>query len=308
MKENYLSIDVKLKGVFVEPACAVLMEQQSCGILVDDQQLDTFDVPDIPLDQDKDYTLEACFVTEVPVEKLLEQLTSAFAALPVFTPGAISLTVSKSLPQVDWAQSWKQNFTSFQIGNRLIVHPSWETPLVEETQVAIEIDPGMAFGTGTHATTRLCLEAIAEQMESHQHPLQLLDVGTGSGILAIGAAALGCDQVVGIDIDPVACEVARENVERNHLGGQVTIATDLLENIDSTYDLVVANILAEENIRLKEALIKHLQPGGWLILSGILKEKESLVATAFSGAGLSALPPRSREDWVCLVYQRQQTV
>lgn len=306
MKENYLSIDVQLKGVMVEVACAVLMEQQCCGILIEDQQLDTFEVPDNPLDLDKDYTLSAYFAPEVPVASLLDQLGSAFAALPVFPPGSVSLTASRPLPQVDWAQSWKQNFTSFQVGNRLIVHPSWETPCVEKAQVAIEIDPGMAFGTGTHATTRLCLEAIAEQLEGHQRPLQLLDVGTGSGILAIGAAALGCDRVVATDIDPVACEVARENVARNNLAERVTVVSDPLEKIDGDYDLVVANILAEENIRLKKALLQHVQPGGRLILSGILKEKESLVTAAFAGAELTALPPRYREDWVCLVYQRQQ--
>lgn len=306
MKENYVSIDVGVKGAFVELASAVLMEQGSCGIVIEDLELDTFDVPDNPLEADKDYTLVAYFATETPVARLLDQLTSAFAELPVFAAATISLTVSESLPKVDWAQSWKQNFTSFQIGNRLIVHPSWENPPVAENQVAIEIDPGMAFGTGTHATTRLCLEAIAAQLDKGQRPLRLLDVGTGSGILAIGAAALGCDQVVANDIDPIACGVARENVARNNRENQVTVTDEPLENIDGTYDLVVANILAEENIRLKAALLERLQPGGWLILSGILKEKEFLVTAAFAGAELRALPPCSREGWVCLVYQRQQ--
>jgi ribosomal protein L11 methyltransferase len=112
--------------------------------------------------------------------------------------------------------------------------------------------------------------------------------------------------VVANDIDPVACGVARENVVRNNREAQVTVTEEPLENIGGTYDLVVANILAEENIRLKDALISRLVPGGWLILSGILKEKEALVASAFSGAELMALPVRSLEDWVCLVYQRQQ--
>jgi len=306
MKEKYLSVDVKVSGELVELASAVLMDQGSCGILVEDQQLDTFDVPDTPLVADKDYTLNAYFANEDPVATLLARLTSAFSHVPVFAAGAISLTVSEALPQVDWSQNWKQYFTGFQIGRRLIVHPSWENPRVEEGQVAIEIDPGMAFGTGTHATTRLCLEAIAEQLESRHHPLKLLDVGTGSGILAIGAAALGCDQVVGTDIDPVACSVAQENVERNNLVDRVTITTEPLEHLEGAYDLVVANILAEENIRLKDALLHHLQPGGWLILSGILKEKEPLVAAAFAGAELVAMPPRSQEDWVCLVYQLQK--
>lgn len=306
MKENYLSIDVKLQGMLVEPACAVLTEQGSCGILVEDQQLDTFDVPDNPLDLDKDYTLVAYFMTEISGAMLLEQLTAAFAAVPVMTAATISLAVSEPVPQADWAQSWKQNFTSFQIGNRLIVHPSWEKPLVKETQVAIEIDPGMAFGTGTHETTRLCLEAIAEQLEGGRPSLQLLDVGTGSGILAIGAAALGCGHVLANDIDPVACSVARENVARNNLTARVTITEESLESMRGTFDLVVANILAEENIRLKDALIGRLVPGGRLILSGILKEKEALVTAAFAGEELRKLTSRSLEEWVCLVYQRYE--
>ncbi len=306
MKEKYLSIVVTVKGSLVELTSAVLMDCGSCGVLVEDQSLDTFDVPDIPLDTEKNYTLVAYFTAAVPAAKLLAELSATFAGMPVFAPGGLSLTVNESLPQVDWAQSWKQHFTSFQIGNRLIVHPSWEKPLVEKTRVAIEIDPGMAFGTGTHATTRLCLEAIAERLEtSTRHTLRLLDVGTGSGILAIGAAALGCADVVATDIDPVACDVARENVERNNLAGRITITAAALESIDGFYDLVVANILAEENIRLKEALIHRLLPGGWLILSGILKEKEPLVTAAFAGTGLFAFPPRNCEDWVCLVYQRQ---
>ncbi len=307
MKKECLSINITLRGALVELAGAVLAQQGSCGILIDDQQLDTFEVPDGDLEDGRDYKITAYFETDLAIEALLCELESAFSALPLFDSESLTFAVGSPEPDIDWAQSWKQHFSSFQIGRRLIVHPSWEEPDVGEAQVAIEIDPGMAFGTGTHATTRLCLEALAELLDHSVAPLRMLDVGTGSGILAIGAAALGCVGVVGNDIDPSACGVARGNVARNRLQDKVAITTEPLEDIEGSFDLVVANILAEENIRLKEALIRRLVPGGWLILSGILKEKESIVSAAFKVQELKQFPTRICEDWVCLVFRRQSS-
>lgn len=305
MKKECLSINMTVRGALVELAGAVLAQQGSCGILVDDQQLDTFEVPDDDLDDSRDYKITAYFETDQAAEGLLCELESAFSALPLFAVESLTFAAGPSVPDVDWAQSWKQHFVPFQIGHRLIVHPSWEKPVIGEAQVAIEIDPGMAFGTGTHATTRLCLEALDELLDQSAKPLQMLDVGTGSGILAIGAAALGCERVVGNDIDPVACDVARGNVAVNRLQNKVVITTEALEDIQESFDLVVANILAEENIRLKEALIRRLVPGGWLVLSGILKEKELMVSAAFKTQELTQFPTRIYEEWVCLVFRRQ---
>ena len=305
MKKEWLSILVEVRGSLVDLAVAVLAQQGSCGLLVDNQQLDTFEVPDGDLDASRNYQVTAYFQTQQAVEALLCDLESAFAAVPVFQLESLSFSVGPAAPDTDWAQNWKQYFSTFQIGQRLIVHPSWEKPVVAKEQVAIEIDPGMAFGTGTHATTRLCLEAIAEVLSQATGPLRMIDVGTGSGILAIGAAALGCESVVGNDIDPVACDVARDNVARNGLQSRVMITGEPLETIDGSFDLVVANILAEENVRLKDELLQRLVPGGWLVLSGILREKESLVSTAFNSWKLEQRPVRYSEDWVCLVFRRQ---
>lgn len=304
MKNEWLSINVTVKGALVELTGAVLAQQGSCGILIDHQQLDTFEVPDNDLEATRDYKITAYFETDLAVDRLLCELESAFSTLPVFDLVPLIFTVGPAPPEVDWAQSWKQHFSTFQIGARLIVHPSWEDPVVGAAQVAIKIDPGMAFGTGTHATTRLCLEALAELLDHSTQPLRMLDVGTGSGILALGAAALGCERVVGNDIDPAACDVARGNVAVNRMQDKVVITTEPLEGIEESFDLVVANILAEENIRLKDALIRRLVPGGWLILSGILKEKESIVSAAFKTQELKQFPTRSSEDWVCLVFRR----
>ncbi len=305
MKKEWLSIVITVNGALVELIGALLTQQGSCGILIDDQQLDTFEVPDNDLDVSKEYNMTAYFEADLDVDQLLCELESTVSMLPIFDSATVTFAVGPPTPEIDWAQNWKQHFSTFLIGRRLIIHPSWENPVVSAAQVAVEIDPGMAFGTGTHATTRLCLDALAECLDHATRPLQMLDVGTGSGILAIGAAALGCERVVGTDIDPLACEVATSNVVRNRLQDKITITAEPLERIGESFDLVVANILAEENIRLKDALIRRLLPGGWLVLSGILKEKESVVSDAFNTHELEQLPTRSGEDWVCLVFRRQ---
>ncbi|MFO7577219.1 MAG: 50S ribosomal protein L11 methyltransferase [Pelovirga sp.] len=304
MKEDWISLDIRVRGALVELAGAVLAEQGCCGTLIEDRVLDSFIVPDTELDAAADYSITAYFATGRPAEQLVADLEAALWRLPAFADDPLQIKINPPLTPVDWAQNWKQNFSSFRVGDKLVVHPSWETVAVGADEVAIEIDPGMAFGTGTHATTRLCLEVIADLLRQQTAALDLLDVGTGSGILAIGAAALGCARVMATDIDPVACAVARDNVAKNQCADRVTITGEPLETLAGQFDLVVANILAEENVRLKNALIDHVRPGGWLVLSGILKEKAQLVSTAFNEGPLRELPMRSQDDWVCLVWQR----
>jgi ribosomal protein L11 methyltransferase len=204
----------------------------------------------------------------------------------------------------DWAEGWKQHFSAVRIGRRLIVKPTWEDWSPATGEVVVNLDPGMAFGTGTHGTTRLCLEVLAELYAQPPYPCRVLDVGTGSGILAIAAAALGARRVLACDIEEEACRIAAENAALNGVAAQVEITDAALETLEGDFDVVVANILAEENIRLGAELTQRLAPGGVLILSGILQEKETLVTTAFAALGLNG-PSLSREaEWVCLVYRK----
>ena len=204
----------------------------------------------------------------------------------------------------DWAEGWKQNFSVFHVGKRLVIRPSWEDYVPAAGEVVVEIDPGMAFGTGTHGTTQLCLEMIAELLDRPDPPMNMLDVGTGSGILALGAAALGCQRVVANDIDPDALSVARENIDKNNCAEQIEISEQPLEKLPGQFELIVANIMAEENIRLRHAFMEHLRPGGWLVLSGILKEKEQLVRDGFADLSLEFFPSRYQDEWVCLLLCR----
>ncbi len=306
MKDKWIAIEVKVKGEFVDLVSAVLAEHGCSGTVVEECKLDTFVVPDDALNLLEDYALKAYFDAVTDSQSLIAELEVTFCQIPILKNQDISIQLGSSVEIEDWAEDWKQNFSTFHIGTSLVVRPSWEdyVPLADE--VVIEIDPGMAFGTGTHSTTQLCLEAIAELLHRPDPPLSMLDVGTGSGILALGAAALGCQQVVANDIDPVACSVARENVNKNQYGKQVEVSGEPLEELPGQFELIVANILAAENIRLRYAFMDHLCPGGWLVLSGILQENESLVRDGFADLPLPLkfLPSRYQGEWVCLVLQR----
>ncbi len=203
----------------------------------------------------------------------------------------------------DWAEGWKQHFSVLHLG-QLVIRPTWEEYTPAAGEAVVTLDPGMAFGTGTHGTTRLCLEALAELFAVPSPPQRVLDVGTGSGILAIAAAVLGAHRVLACDIDPQACQTARENAAMNGVTGQVEITDQPLENLEEDFQVVLANILAEENVRLANELFRRLAVGGVLVLSGILQEKEALVAAGFSSLPLLGPVISRRDEWSCLLYRK----
>ncbi|HYD39716.1 MAG TPA: 50S ribosomal protein L11 methyltransferase [Anaeromyxobacter sp.] len=202
----------------------------------------------------------------------------------------------------DWGESWKRGLEPLSIG-RVWVRPSWiETPAPAGAAEVI-LDPGMAFGTGTHPTTALCLAALSDLLGARP-AATVLDVGTGSGLLAIAARKLGAREVRANDNDPVAVEVARENAARN--GAAVTIGVEPLGEIPGRFDLVVANILANTLVELAPELAAHVAPGGVAIVSGILVPQEDEVRAAYAAAGLAPLPAQDRRDgeWSLLAFAR----
>ena len=283
-------------------ACAILADLGSTGIIVDERKLDTFVVPDPDEVTGPNYTLKAFFAADTPIESLLQHISSQLQQ------GLCALDADLRLAwrvvgDQDWAEGWKQHFTAVRIGRDLVIRPSWETESLPDA-VVVTLDPGMAFGTGTHGTTRLCLEFIARLHDQGNTARRVLDVGTGSGILAIAAVALGAHNAVACDIDPVACDTTRENAAINNCSEQIWVTQEPLESISGDYDLVVANILAEENVRLATALCARVAPGGYLVLSGILEEKVAYVTHVFNT--LFDLPPKIdyAGEWACIQYQR----
>jgi ribosomal protein L11 methyltransferase len=236
------------------------------------------------------------------------------AALTLTTLAAIGLEHVPTGPitkrtDVDWAERWKEHFPPLQLGQRVFIVPSWERDFrVPPDGLAITLDPGLAFGTGQHATTALCVELIeAGLAAAPAASLQLLDVGCGSGILAMVAARLGCQRALAIDNDPSAVIVTRENVQQNGLSSTVQASDMGLEQIPGHFDWVVANILAQTLIALAAPLVAHTAPGGTLVLSGILVSQEDEVVAAINDAAQASgrtLPVTvrraQRDEWLAV--------
>lgn len=205
--------------------------------------------------------------------------------------------------QSDWADSWKEHFHVVRVGRRFVIRPSWRDYLPSGDDLVIEIDPGLAFGSGLHPTTQLCLKTFEDMAWQRQ---SVFDVGTGSGILAIAARLLGAGPVRAVDVDEVAIRAAGENFARNGLAKQIDLAVGSAANAGGQrWQLVVANILAPILINLMPDLAAALAPGGQLILSGMIAEQEADVTAAAADQGLRIRERRVEEDWVALIAERR---
>ena len=208
----------------------------------------------------------------------------------------------RTIAEEDWSEAWKKQLKVLRIGERLVIRPSWLEHSPEPEDVIIELDPGMAFGTGLHPTTQLCLCALERLIRPG---LEVLDLGTGSGILAIAAAKLGAGHVAAYDNDEQAVQVARANVIQNGVSDGVTVRRGSLSDAPERYDLVVVNILARVVMKMAEAgLSERLRPGGALVAAGITADQAAEVVAALERNGLELTDQRQRNDWVSLQASR----
>lgn len=198
----------------------------------------------------------------------------------------------------DWANNWKQYYHTQRIGKRIVVTPSWEEYTPSGNDVQMRLDPGMAFGTGTHDTTRLCLELLEEVVTPET---RILDVGTGSGILSVGGVLLGAPSALGVDIDPVAVKVANENAEINEVSDKTEfVCGDLTDKVYGKFEIVTANIVADVIIRLLSTVKNYLLKGGVLIVSGIIDTRADEVENACHEAGFVTEKRLEHGGWVAI--------
>lgn len=234
----------------------------------------------------------------------LVSLREELLLLKELFPGWSMESESIMVKEEDWANEWKRFFKPVRIGNRFLIKPTWEDVVPQDEVVMIEIDPGMAFGTGTHPTTTLCLEAIEEHV---REGLKVFDIGTGSGILAVAAAKLGAKVQAG-DIDIMAVRIARENVALNGVTDRVKVAAGNLGEIFSGQaDVVIANIIADVIIELLPELPALLKPDGLFIASGIIDTRSEDVVDNMKKAGLETVGRMEESGWVLLKASWRQS-
>jgi ribosomal protein L11 methyltransferase len=234
-------------------------------------------------------------------ESPAEGTTFARLGKALLDAGAIRVEFS-ILREENWYENWKSHLKPRRIGNRLVVIPQKEdaSHYDGEKDIVILLEPGQAFGTGEHPTTQLCLELL----EAHLKPsMKILDVGTGSGILAIAAKKLGAREVVATEQDPTSAEVARENAEKNQVEITVLVTEQIPEDAQG-FDLVVANLFSSTLVRLSHSLYRALSPGGRLIVSGVIPENWDEVRQALEGAGLKHLTTHQRDGWLAGTFSR----
>ena len=205
--------------------------------------------------------------------------------------------------QEDWESAWKQYFKPVHVTDRIVVKPEWEAYEAEEGEIVIEIDPGMAFGTGTHETTSMCINQIEKNLKAGD---RVIDIGSGSGILSMAAVLLGAEKATGVDLDPVAVRVALENVELNNLQDKIEILHgNLTDVIREKADIVVANIMADIILILLEDVREFIKDDGLFISSGIIQEKRAAVEARLLEKNFSIVEVETKGEWCAITAQKK---
>ncbi len=309
---DWTDIIIKINSKDIDTASAIAQMVISRGIYIEDysdfdteiQKFGPIEIIDKEL-LSMDRTTAKLHIYFSPEENPLEGLSFLEER---FQQENIAYTLDKTtIKESDWANNWKKYFKPCPIGEKLLIVPSWETENVDkelaENRKSLIIDPGMAFGSGQHETTRLCMELIEKYTKPGD---KVLDVGTGSGILAISALLLGAGSAMGIDIDALSVKVAAENAALNGVGNNfIPKHGDLAKDVDETFDLITANIVADIVIALTPDAVKLLKPAGTYIMSGIIEERKSDVLSVLEDLGFEIIDCKIDRGWCALAARHK---
>src|SRR5690606_15394531 len=310
---KWSEISIHTTNEAVEPISNILHEDGASGVVIEDPRELTREREDVfgeifELDPN-DYPEEGVIIKAyLPVTSFIaetiEAIKQEISDLVNFNIdiGNNEVTTTE-VKEEDWATAWKKYYHPVKISETFTIVPTWEDyERVSSDELIIELDPGMAFGTGTHPTTVMCIQALERVVQKGD---EVIDVGTGSGVLSIAAALLGAKQITALDLDEVAVVSAKENVSLNKVSDTVTVKQgNLLSGIDVEVDIVVANILADVILRFTDDAAKVVKKGGYFITSGIIQQKKQEVKDALINAGFSIEETLVMEDWVAFIAKR----
>ena len=290
--KRWLALSLLIPKELAEPISNFLMEKGATGIEEVEEDF-------------KRERLKTYFLQDGGEQKAVRSLRRYLKSLQEINPKLPHIEIeAASIPEQDWGENWKRFFKPLRVGSRFVVKPPWARIRLKRGEIPIEITPGMAFGTGTHATTKLCMESLEKRLK--KRGLSVLDVGTGSGILSIAAGRLGAGEVLGIDIDQLAVEIARENVSRNQVSDTVRIKKGRIGDIRKRFDLVVANLDFRSLKKMRMALIRHIKRQGFLIISGVLETEEERLRQHYIETKLLQWVETDLEgEWVCLTFRKK---
>lgn len=305
---EWIEIKVLVNREATEAVSEILIQQGADGVAIDDSldyQLheEKFGeiIPEINLNEMVE--ISAYYPENIAIQEVSEDNKHKITQLTDFGLKIGDFSVSlDALAEENWANSWKKYFEPTRITRYFTIVPSWTDYKVEfSDEKLIVLDPGMAFGTGTHPTTKLSIQALETKLRGNE---RLIDVGTGSGVLSIAASLLGAKEILATDIDDIAVKVAKENIALNPLKNIEVRASDLLKSIDFKADIIVANILADILVDIMSDAKRLLEEHGFLILSGIIEDKLSIVENAYLAEGFVLEEKMQIGEWNCLILKK----
>jgi ribosomal protein L11 methyltransferase len=314
--DNWTQLDIFTTTAGIEPVSAMLLELGLSCAVQDAQDFERFlagkeghwDYIEDSLMKlrDVETTLQVYLADNQQGAQTLAEIEAGLARLRALDADAKAwgrlVYASSTVREQDWANAWKQYYAPIKVGEKLVVCPSWEEVAPLPDEVVLRMDPGMAFGTGSHASTRLCMRLLEQACLPDA---RMLDLGTGSGILAVSACLLGARSALGVDIDQNAVDVARENARQNGVAENTRfLCGDLLAQVQGRFDLICVNIVADVIIPLLPALPPYMQDGGVVILSGIIDTRAQDVLDALPAAGFAVDARLDEDGWVALRLRR----
>ncbi|OON92078.1 MAG: ribosomal protein L11 methyltransferase [Epulopiscium sp. Nele67-Bin001] len=305
---DYIQIIIETKTEAVEALSYYITEQLEGGIEICDPKdvisqdrtqvwYDLIDENLLDVDMDV-VTVKAYFAKGINVEEYVSKIENQISHISQFLDVGTRKISVVEIPKEKWMDEWKKYYNVFRIGERIVIKPSWIEYETKDNDIVIEMDPGMAFGTGTHETTAMCVELVEENLKE-----TVLDIGTGSGILGIVAAKLGASKVIGVDIDPMAVKVANENIKINNVD-MVAVEGDLLDVVTDKCELVVSNIIADIIILLATKVKSVIANGGIWIASGIINTRRDDVVEALIHSGWNIVKIVEQNEWLAIVCSR----
>ncbi len=305
-KERWLKIEASAPAEVGDALSNFLTELGAQGVFQEENVPVALD--DLP-DGSFPGSIKAYLPFDIRLEKRMASLKAYTGSLHEIFPDLPEVVLStEEISDPDWAEAWKKYFKPIRVSRTIVIKPTWERYSPSSRDIVIEIDPGMAFGTGQHASTRMCLGAI-ESLLLKDHGFarwRMLDVGTGTGILGIAGAKLGAERVVCVDTDKKAVEIARENSEINEVTDRVEIVNKDVASIREPFELIVANLTAKILLKVRSHLLSLLQRNGYLVISGIIDQDRCDIETHFLVPPLIIHNAISEKEWYCYVLKKEE--